>query len=133
MFETAIAGSLPKPAWLAETGKLWPKWKAQGDELRPAKADATLLWIKLQEDAGLDVVGDGEQSTPAFRARLPGAGGRHRLRQQGGDGHPQRPLQGHGAAGGGAAALKGRVHAFEAQPGCAPTRRRSSSSPCPAP
>ena len=63
MFETAIAGSLPKPAWLAETQKLWPQWKAQGDELRQAKADATLLWIKAQEDAGLDVVGDGEQVT----------------------------------------------------------------------
>ena len=26
MFTTAIAGSLPKPAWLAETEKLWPQW-----------------------------------------------------------------------------------------------------------
>ena len=31
MFETAIAGSLPKPEWLAETNKLWPKWMAEGD------------------------------------------------------------------------------------------------------
>ena len=62
MFETAIAGSLPKPAWLAETNKLWPKWMAEGDSLKQAKADATLLWIKAQEDAGLDVVGDGEQA-----------------------------------------------------------------------
>jgi len=66
MFPTAIAGSLPKPSWLAETHKLWPKWKAEGDELRQAKADATLLWIKAQEDAGLDVVGDGEQSRQHF-------------------------------------------------------------------
>ena len=66
MFDTAIAGSLPKPAWLAETQKLWPQWKAQGDELRQAKADATLLWIKAQEDAGLDIVGDGEQSRQHF-------------------------------------------------------------------
>jgi 5-methyltetrahydropteroyltriglutamate--homocysteine methyltransferase len=66
MFTTAIAGSLPKPAWLAETQKLWPQWKAEGDELRQAKADATLLWIKAQEDAGLDVVGDGEQSRQHF-------------------------------------------------------------------
>jgi 5-methyltetrahydropteroyltriglutamate--homocysteine methyltransferase len=66
MFPTAIAGSLPKPAWLAETQKLWPQWKAQGDELRQAKADATLLWIKAQEDAGLQVVGDGEQSRQHF-------------------------------------------------------------------
>jgi len=66
MFDTAIAGSLPKPEWLAETHKLWPQWKASGAELAQAKADATLLWIKTQEDAGLDVVGDGEQSRQHF-------------------------------------------------------------------
>ena len=65
-FNTAIAGSLPKPAWLSETHKLWPQWKADGDELVQAKADATLLWIKAQEDAGLDVIGDGEQSRQHF-------------------------------------------------------------------
>jgi 5-methyltetrahydropteroyltriglutamate--homocysteine methyltransferase len=66
LFESSIAGSLPKPAWLAETNKLWPQWKAEGDALRQAKADATLLWIKAQEDAGLDIVGDGEQSRQHF-------------------------------------------------------------------
>ena len=66
MFATSIAGSLPKPEWLAETQKLWPQWKAQGDSLKQAKADATLLWIKTQEDAGLDIVGDGEQSRQHF-------------------------------------------------------------------
>lgn len=66
LFTTAIAGSLPKPAWLAETEKLWPQWKAQGPELQQAKADATLLWIKAQEDAGLDVIGDGEQARQHF-------------------------------------------------------------------
>jgi 5-methyltetrahydropteroyltriglutamate--homocysteine methyltransferase len=66
MFETAIAGSLPKPAWLAETEKLWPRWKLEGDDLAQAKLDATLLWIKAQEDAGLDVIGDGEQSRQHF-------------------------------------------------------------------
>ena len=66
MFDTAIAGSLPKPAWLAETQKLWPQWKADGAELAQAKLDATLLWIKAQEDAGLSVIGDGEQSRQHF-------------------------------------------------------------------
>ncbi len=66
MFDTAIAGSLPKPAWLAETQKLWPQWKAEGAELAQAKLDATLLWIKAQEDAGLSVIGDGEQSRQHF-------------------------------------------------------------------
>ena len=66
MFETALAGSLPKPAWLAETQKLWPQWKASGAELAQAKLDATLLWIKAQEDAGLSIIGDGEQSRQHF-------------------------------------------------------------------
>ena len=66
MFEATIAGSLPKPGWLAETNKLWPQWKAQGEELAQAKRDATLLWLKVQEDAGLDIVTDGEQSRQHF-------------------------------------------------------------------
>jgi 5-methyltetrahydropteroyltriglutamate--homocysteine methyltransferase len=66
MFETTIAGSLPKPAWLAETNKLWPAWRAQGAELARAKRDATLLWLKEQEDAGVDIVTDGEQSRQHF-------------------------------------------------------------------
>jgi 5-methyltetrahydropteroyltriglutamate--homocysteine methyltransferase len=66
MFETTIAGSLPKPFWLAETDKLWPAWKSTGVELEKAKRDATLLWLKEQEDAGLDIVTDGEQSRQHF-------------------------------------------------------------------
>jgi len=66
MLKTTTAGSLPKPAWLAETRKLWPSWKASGEELAQAKRDATLLWVKAQEDAGLDIVTDGEQSRQHF-------------------------------------------------------------------
>jgi len=66
MFETTIAGSLPKPGWLAETDKLWPAWQAQGEALATAKRDATLLWLKEQEDAGIDIVTDGEQSRQHF-------------------------------------------------------------------
>jgi 5-methyltetrahydropteroyltriglutamate--homocysteine methyltransferase len=66
MFETTIAGSLPKPFWLAETDKLWPAWRVTGAELEKAKRDATLLWLKEQEDAGLDIVTDGEQSRQHF-------------------------------------------------------------------
>jgi 5-methyltetrahydropteroyltriglutamate--homocysteine methyltransferase len=66
MFDTTIAGSLPKPAWLAEPNKLWPAWKLAGDELAAAKRDATLLAIKQQEDAGIDIVSDGEQSRQHF-------------------------------------------------------------------
>jgi len=66
MFETTIAGSLPKPGWLAEEDKLWPAWRAEGAALATAKRDATLLWLKEQEDAGIDIVTDGEQSRQHF-------------------------------------------------------------------
>src|SRR5436190_8551731 len=66
MLKTTIAGSLPKPAWLAEPRKLWPAWRPAGEELEQAKRDATLLWLKAQEDAGLDIVTDGEQSRQHF-------------------------------------------------------------------
>jgi 5-methyltetrahydropteroyltriglutamate--homocysteine methyltransferase len=66
MFETTIAGSLPKPSWLAEPGKLWPQWKLSGEALAEGKRDATVLWIKQQEVAGIDVVTDGEQSRQHF-------------------------------------------------------------------
>jgi 5-methyltetrahydropteroyltriglutamate--homocysteine methyltransferase len=66
IFPATIAGSLPKPSWLAEPDKLWPQWRLQGGELAAGKLDATLLAIKLQEDAGIDIVGDGEQSRQHF-------------------------------------------------------------------
>ena len=66
MFETTIAGSLPKPGWLAETQKLWPEWRMTGEALEKAKRDATLLWLKEQEAAGIDIVSDGEQSRQHF-------------------------------------------------------------------
>jgi 5-methyltetrahydropteroyltriglutamate--homocysteine methyltransferase len=66
MFETTVAGSLPKPAWLAEPNKLWPQWRLSGADLAAGKADATLLAIKAQEDAGIDIVSDGEQARQHF-------------------------------------------------------------------
>jgi 5-methyltetrahydropteroyltriglutamate--homocysteine methyltransferase len=66
MLQTTIAGSLPKPEWLAEPNKLWAPWAAEGAALDAAKRDATLLWLKLQEDAGIDIVTDGEQSRQHF-------------------------------------------------------------------
>lgn len=124
MFETAIAGSLPKPAWLAETGKLWPQWRASGDALVDAKRDATLLAIKLQEDAGIDVVGDGEQARQhfvhGFLEKVEGIDFEHKVKMGIRDNRydamvPQvvGPLK-----------LAGRVHAFEAQLARAHTTRR---------
>ncbi len=66
MFETTIAGSLPKPAWLAEPDRLWAPWRLQGRDLEDGKRDATVLAIKMQEDAGIDIVGDGEQARQHF-------------------------------------------------------------------
>ena len=66
VFPATIVGSLPKPAWLAEPYKLWPQWRLSGDELAAGKLDATLLAVKLQEDAGIDIVCDGEQSRQHF-------------------------------------------------------------------
>jgi 5-methyltetrahydropteroyltriglutamate--homocysteine methyltransferase len=66
LFPTTIAGSLPKPGWLAEPNRLWPAWQLTGPALVEAKRDATLLALKLQEDSGIDVVSDGEQSRQHF-------------------------------------------------------------------
>ena len=66
MFTTTIAGSLPKPGWLAEPEKLWAAWRLDGEALDQAKRDAALIWIKLQEDAGIDIVSDGEQFRTHF-------------------------------------------------------------------
>jgi 5-methyltetrahydropteroyltriglutamate--homocysteine methyltransferase len=66
LFPTTIAGSLPKPAWLAAPNRLWAPWRLEGGELDQAKDDATLLALKLQEDAGIDIVADGEQARQHF-------------------------------------------------------------------
>jgi len=124
MFAATIAGSLPKPGWLAETHKLWPRWQQSGDALRQAKADATLLWIKAQEDAGLDIVTDGEQSRQhfvhGFLEQVEGIDFEHKVEMGIRDDRykamvPQvvGPLR-----------LKGRVHAAEAQLARAHTTRK---------
>ncbi len=66
MFETTLAGSLPKPAWLATPNVLWAPWTLSGEPLFEAKDDATFLAIRRQEEAGLDIVSDGEQARQHF-------------------------------------------------------------------
>jgi 5-methyltetrahydropteroyltriglutamate--homocysteine methyltransferase len=84
MLETTIAGSLPKPHWLAETEKLWPQWRWSGAELEQAKRDAALVWLKEQETAGIDIVTDGEQFRQhfvhGFLERLEGIDFEHKKR-----------------------------------------------------
>jgi 5-methyltetrahydropteroyltriglutamate--homocysteine methyltransferase len=66
MLQTTIAGSLPKPSWLAKPRMLWAPWQLEGEALVEAKRDATLLMLKEQEDAGIDIVSDGEQARQHF-------------------------------------------------------------------
>ncbi len=66
MLLTTIAGSLPKPAWLAAPRTLWAPWRLSGAELAEAKRDAVVLALREQEDAGIDIVTDGEQSRQHF-------------------------------------------------------------------
>ncbi|WP_315831729.1 methionine synthase [Bradyrhizobium prioriisuperbiae] len=115
LFPTTIAGSLPKPEWLAEPNRLWAPWKPPAENLATAKRDATLLAVKLQEDAGVDIVTEGEQARQhfvhGFLENIEGIDFAHKV-EMGirGDRYkamvPQvvAPLH-----------LRGRVHAFEAQ------------------
>ena len=66
MLLTTIAGSLPKPAWLAAPETLWAPWRLEGESLREGKRDAVLVALKDQEAAGIDIVTDGEQSRQHF-------------------------------------------------------------------
>jgi 5-methyltetrahydropteroyltriglutamate--homocysteine methyltransferase len=66
MLPTTIAGSLPKPAWLAEPQKLWAPWRFSGEALEQAKRDAALVVLKEQEIAGIDIVTNGEQFRQHF-------------------------------------------------------------------
>lgn len=66
MYKTTIAGSLPKPGWLAEPEKLWAPWRLEGKDLERGKRDASLVWISEQEAAGIDIVTNGEQFREHF-------------------------------------------------------------------
>jgi 5-methyltetrahydropteroyltriglutamate--homocysteine methyltransferase len=66
LLQTTIAGSLPKPSWLARPNQLWAPWLLEGSALEEAKRDATRLAVRDQEIAGIDIVTDGEQSRRHF-------------------------------------------------------------------
>ncbi len=66
MLKTTIAGSLPKPAWLATPGTLWAPWLLEGRALEEGKRDAVVLALRDQEEAGIDIVTDGEQTRRHF-------------------------------------------------------------------
>src|ERR671929_1682582 len=124
MFESTIAGSLPKPSWLAEPDKLWPAWRASGAELAAAKRDATLLVIKEQEDAGIEIVTDGEQSRQhfvhGFLEQVEGIDFGKRVRM----GIRNNRYEAEVPTVTGELKRRGPVHEFEARLVRAPTRRR---------
>jgi 5-methyltetrahydropteroyltriglutamate--homocysteine methyltransferase len=66
LLPTTIAGSLPKPGWLAAPGQLWAPWLLEGDALADGKRDAVRLVLRDQERAGIDIVTDGEQTRRHF-------------------------------------------------------------------
>jgi 5-methyltetrahydropteroyltriglutamate--homocysteine methyltransferase len=66
MLKTTITGSLPKPSWLAKPEVLWAPWALEGAALEEGQRDAVLIAMKEQEDAGIDVITDGEQTRQHF-------------------------------------------------------------------
>ena len=66
LLPTSTAGSLPKPIWLAQPEKLWSPWKLQDEELAAGKQDALRLSLDDQQQAGIDIVSDGEQTRQHF-------------------------------------------------------------------
>jgi len=70
LFPTTLVGSFPQPEWLIDrarlAGRFPPRvraaelWRPAPEHLARAQDDATLLAIRAQEDAGLDIVTDGE-------------------------------------------------------------------------
>jgi len=66
ILQTTITGSLPKPAWLCEPLKLWAPWNLEGEVLVEGKQDAVRLALYDQENAGIDIVSDGEQTRRHF-------------------------------------------------------------------
>ena len=124
LFPTTIAGSLPKPEWLAELNMLWAPWKAKGEELARAKRDATLLAVKVQEDAGIDILTEGEQARQhfvhGFLEKIEGIDFAHKVEMgiRGGRYKAMVPVVC------GELKLKGRVHQAEARHARAHTNRK---------
>jgi 5-methyltetrahydropteroyltriglutamate--homocysteine methyltransferase len=75
-FSTSIVGSYPQPEWLIDREKLAGRfpprvrarelWRVRGEHLWEAQSDATIVAIKAQEDAGLDIVTDGEMRRESY-------------------------------------------------------------------
>ncbi len=80
LFPTTVVGSMPQPDWLIDRAKLAGRfpprvrarelWRIPEPYLAQAQNDATLLAIRAQEDAGLDIVTDGEIRRESYSNRF---------------------------------------------------------------
>lgn len=76
LLPTALVGSLPQPGWLVDRDNLGHRapprvrarelWRVPPEHLAEAQDDATLLAIRAQEQAGIDIVGDGEMRRESY-------------------------------------------------------------------
>lgn len=80
LFPTTIVGSYPQPEWLIDrarlAGRFPPRvrarelWRIPEAHLAQAQDDATLVAIRMQEEAGLDIVSDGEIRRESYSNRF---------------------------------------------------------------
>jgi len=68
---TTTIGSFPRPAWLAATDRSRAMFRLEGEALREAQDDATIVTLREQEDIGLDILTDGEQRRESFVYHAP--------------------------------------------------------------
>ncbi len=76
LFPTSLVGSYPQPEWLIDrvklAGRFPPRvrarelWRVEGDHLAQAQEDATVVAIRAQEEAKLDIVTDGEMRRESY-------------------------------------------------------------------
>src|SRR5450631_3468632 len=80
LLPTAIVGSYPQPEWLIDRARLASRlpprvrakdlWRVPSEFLQEAQDDATIMAIKAQEDAGIDIISDGEMRRESYSNRF---------------------------------------------------------------
>src|ERR1700675_3472247 len=80
LFPTSLVGSYPQPDWLIDRARLADRfpprvrarelWRVDPAHLEQAQDDATLLAIRAQEQAGLDILTDGEERRESYSNRF---------------------------------------------------------------